>query len=323
MTSPLGQAQIAHARKKYIVSSGDDDNKRKTFAVKKTTIEQDYEAARAKDHVVYKRKGIWSRLFGTADLEYHNMRKNTIKLLAEKEVVLFRTALIEHRHKIKYAEEVREFDEEWSLRMINARGSNAHTMQKRVGVKYCFSSRAEEVMKKQIELITRDCIEEGRNLKKLPPSLRGPELLRLFILDVIGRNTKVSQVIRHKLYKDVEHFVVSWTMKCVAIAMLFAINLYFVFTVLLYGNDKGYAWQRAWLGTFVVNVLIDVFFSGVVVAFFIHYWIPLHVAKDAGKVRDVLKTVVDQVFNNENFSGSGSDKLKFSASDYFFTSVKN
>ena len=42
--------------------------------------------------------------------------------------------------------------------------------------------------------------DELKRFRNLPPSLRGPELLRIFFLDVIGRDTRECKVLQNNLY---------------------------------------------------------------------------------------------------------------------------
>jgi hypothetical protein len=328
--SPLAMAQLTHARKKFVQRGGDTpaygdkgkvkDNTlvKKDARTRNAAIDEDFKVLTDELHTHYNR-GWWSKWFGSSSgLQSHQLQKNTIKSLAEKESQRFRTALLTHRNNIKFAEDVVEFDEMWKLTMIRANANT--TMQNRSGTRYYFGTKAEEVMKTKMEETVRDTVLKRKEVRDLAASLRGPELLRLFILDVLGRNTQVAQVMKHKLYKDVEHFVVSWTMKCLAVSAVFMMNLYFLFTILLYAGTKGYEWQTAWMFTFMINIIVDVLFTSVIVAFVIHYWIPDHVSGKAANIRNILLDVVHNIFDNKNFNDQ--NKFKFSSTDYYFVSSR-
>ena len=88
--------------------------------------------------------------------------------------------------------------------------------------------------------------------------------MRIFLIDMVGRHSVEARILKSKLYEDAEHYVVSWGIKCMTFSVIFMFNVYMIFMIMLYGANKGLEWQKAWLVTTVINVLIDVFFNYVI-----------------------------------------------------------
>jgi hypothetical protein len=88
--------------------------------------------------------------------------------------------------------------------------------------------------------------------------------------------------------------------------------------VMLYGANKGIAWQKAWLLTTILNVLIDIFFNYFCEGFILHFWIPSLISDQVHKVGISLKKLIGVLFSDE-FKNSKT-KHKFSSTEYMFLS---
>ena len=143
---------------------------------------------------------------------------------------------------MRVSEAVVDFDEHWNLTMIQ-HASQVSGASLKGNVRFYFGTKAQEAMNKSIKRCLHDSKIELKRFRNLPPSLRGPELLRIFFLDVIGRDTRECKVLKNNLYHDA-NYVVSWGMKCLVISFLFIFNLFMLYSILLYGASKGPTWQQ-------------------------------------------------------------------------------
>ena len=236
----------------------------------------------------------------------------------EAQIMLFRTNLLKHRNAMRIREAVQEFDKKWDLTMIND-GIGKSTALVKGEKKYYFGTKSQYVMNKSIGSCLKQSSVELKKFKQLPPSLRGPEILRIFLMDMIGRETEECKVLQNNLYDDF-NYVVSWLLKCFTIALVFILNLYMMYMILLYGATKGILWQNAWAINALINCCVDFFFSSNVEAIVVFYFIPSLVTKDVYKIQKKVSEIIDKMFSYNLTTKESSKRSTFSSTDYFFLS---
>jgi hypothetical protein len=255
-----------------------------------------------------------------AGLEIRTRDRKMLTEITQSAIARFRHNLLRHRHSLEYKEKVREFDSAWHLSMIRGDGVNKsdHSHQ------YFFSSSAEAIMNDELEDTMKNAKKQYRLIKKLPPSFRGAELLRRFVLDVVGRRTEAGVILKNQLYQDVDKRVVSWTIKCSVAAMMFVVQLYFIFSVLLYGANKGRDWQIALITSMMLNFVIEQLVTSLVTTFVLMYAIPSIVADDIKKARQSIHDHIQQLFAVGGDARATMDRVlkqsQFSAGEYMFSS---
>ena len=236
---------------------------------------------------------------------------------ADAQILLFRVGLLKHRNAMRISEAVVDFDDKWNLTMIqHSRGASGTV---KGNVRFYFGTKSQQAMDKSIKACLQDSKVELKRFQSLPSSLRGPELLRIFFLDVIGRDTREYKVLQNNLYQNA-NYVVSWAMKCLAVALLFMFNLFMLYSILLYGASKGFLWQEAWALTAALNLCIDVFLNSFSEAFLLFYFIPALVTKDVLKVQRTVLAVIEKMFTQQLGNKGNAKKSEFSSTDYFYMS---
>jgi hypothetical protein len=122
------------------------------------------------------------------------------------------------------------------------------------------------------------CLETKKHIDKLstaPAVEAGLEILHLFILDLLGRDTAVAKIFLSKSEEDFRHsMVVSRGTKLFAWCLVVVLNLLFVFFSLLRGIQRGDDWQRLYLLACVVQFLVEFLFYETTECAFIHFIIP-------------------------------------------------
>jgi hypothetical protein len=95
------------------------------------------------------------------------------------------------------------------------------------------------------------------------------------------------------------------------------INFYFVYAGILYAKGKDSKWQWTWVAAFMLNLLIDVMYTGIVEVLIIYYIIPTSITDSTNLLRQKLDSLVSELTESEE---GGSNLQKFSITDYFFVS---
>ena len=99
----------------------------------------------------------------------------------------------------------------------------------------------EEALRTELAAVVEESNKWKKKMKKAPTSHKGVYLLELFVKDLIGRTSRKSKIFLNQVQtKHVEDkFVVTWGAKCLAITALILLNIFFIFTCMLYGRRQG------------------------------------------------------------------------------------
>jgi hypothetical protein len=254
----------------------------------------------------------------------------------------FLSILIKHRNKIKINSQRMDFNNEWSLLSDedNFIQEPCKISIKRFQRKYgkssskcnIFSSKVDEnvtikkVISNEIEYVKEHSSKLASKLKNSTSSAAGAELIKLFVFDILGRDTNESILLEKKLGKKLRNKkVVSMTMKSLTGTGVFVLNLYFFFTCLLYGHAKGRSWQIGWMYMCITNFIADILVTRVFQSFLLDFAIPNTVSSSASKIRDQIYDLVLQLCrdneNQDNKTNNNKNK-SFSAPDYLFISTQ-
>lgn len=87
----------------------------------------------------------------------------------------------------------------------------------------------------------------------------GLEILHLFVLDVMGRDSAASKIFTTKSREDFRHsMVVTKFAKGLAWLLVIMLNFFFVYFSMLRGLQRGGRWQMVYLGACITQVLIEI-----------------------------------------------------------------
>jgi hypothetical protein len=139
------------------------------------------------------------------------------------------------------------------------------------------------------------------------PAHRGVEILQLFLCDAIGRHSSEARVFRNISNPFDTDFVTTNGFKGIAMAVIVLLDLYFVFSCMLYGANKGMEWQYGWAIGCGVNFVLDVFVKQVNIALVVHYLVPSAILAQSDAARDALMAAIHAYCRDQQFGMSFGD----------------
>ena len=103
------------------------------------------------------------------------------------------------------------------------------------------NEQAMTALEEELNEVQKASEDWKKTLKQAPPAAQGIRLLQLFVQDLIGRKSRQSQVFGNHLEEQQleEKMVMSLGAKALAMATIVLMNLYFVFSCMLYGRTNG------------------------------------------------------------------------------------
>jgi hypothetical protein len=145
--------------------------------------------------------------------------------------------------------EVREFDAQWGVGKVGGEVSE-----------YSFLPTAEEAIKAELKAVELEAAAVSEALSNYSLHSAGVEILHLFMLDLLGRNTAAAKIFREKSREEFpdHHAAVSALQKYAATSLLLSLNAYFLYFILQKGMEKSQAWQLQYLICTAIQVAISV-----------------------------------------------------------------
>ena len=158
---------------------------------------------------------------------------------------------------------------------------------------------AEELIQAEMQFVKQEVQAKYEKLRFATDVQTGVELLHLFVLDLLGRDTPVAKIFLTKSEEDFRHtMVVSYWMKVAAWVAVVIINLFFVYFSMLRGLERGQRWQNLFLMACIVQFIIEVFFYETSECAIVHYYIPNLAKKEVQSVSFTLHQAVQKICTN-------------------------
>ena len=221
--------------------------------------------------------------------------------------------------------ELIEFDQQWCI---------DETGNFPVGKSLHFSlsahySRVQAVIAREILKVRRLSVLKIDKLKLATDEHVGLELLHLFVLDLLGRDTPAAQIFEQRSEEDFKRMsVVSVSAKCVAAVLLLLMNFFFAYYSVLYGFLHGLGWQRNYLIVCTVQLIVEVFINETLEVLWVHVLAPKLVREEVQTAVKAVVDLVNKMFTQElNSSLVDKDKGKndrnneLNVPDYLFVST--
>jgi hypothetical protein len=158
-------------------------------------------------------------------------------------------------------------------------------------------------------------------MKKMPRSMCGAELMKLFFLDIVGSSSVHAKILQEGVNEGVlnKKRVVTWSMKCLVIGGLIILNLFFVYTSLLYAANRDLHWQYAWVTNAVINIIIEVLFGPCLETFVLDCIIPGTIAVSVERAKKEVSKQVKRLCEGKSASLTATTrKFPDIQSKYFF-----
>ena len=220
--------------------------------------------------------------------------------------------------------EIAEFDLQWSIDSEEKFIKKQHLFFGCFPVEYGVTV----VIEKEMQRVQQLSQLKIKKLKLATDEHAGLELLHLFVLDLLGRDTPAAQIFEQRSEEDFKRMsVVSFSAKCVAAVLLLLMNFFFAYFSVLYGFLHGLGWQRNYLVVCAVQLIVEVFINETLEVLWVHVLAPKLVREEVQSAVRAVIDLVNKMFSRE-LSSSLTDKNKDKRShelnvpDYLFVSAK-
>mmetsp|Transcript_29297 Transcript_29297/g.49447 ORF Transcript_29297/g.49447 Transcript_29297/m.49447 type:complete len:2221 (+) Transcript_29297:134-6796(+) len=157
-------------------------------------------------------------------------------------------------------------------------------------------SRMEEVIKAELELVQSESHTKHEKLRLASDHQVGLEILHLFVLDLLGRDTPIAKIFLAKSEEDFRHeMVVTPQVKIAAWAVVVMLNFFFIFFSLLRAIERGTEWQKLFAMACVLQFFVEILFYETTECAIVNFLIPDLVKKEVVAVGDALRMTITKV----------------------------
>ena len=161
----------------------------------------------------------------------------------------------------------------------------------------------------EISKVQEKSSELYSSLKNTPSHICGVEILKLFFIDLLGRDSEEAKIFESTFESNLKAKpVVSIYLKVAMLLLMVGLNVYFVYMSLLYCSDKSHDWQFHWFWTFVSNVGIDLSFNCISEAYILKYLVPMTINSKIGN--DIIIITVDYYYNYNHYHRSTTQEAE-------------
>ena len=157
-------------------------------------------------------------------------------------------------------------------------------------------SRVEEVIKSELEFVQKQSHMKYDKLRTANDQQIGLEILHLFVLDLLGRDTPVAKIFLAKSEEDFRHeFVVTRQAKIVAWVVVILLNFFFILFSLLRGIERGTEWQKLFAMACALQFVLEIVFYETTECLIVNFTIPDLVKTEVVAVGNALRSTITQV----------------------------
>eukprot|EP00597_Dinobryon_sp_UTEXLB2267_P010249 CAMPEP_0170104498 /NCGR_PEP_ID=MMETSP0020_2-20130122/4173_1 /TAXON_ID=98059 /ORGANISM="Dinobryon sp., Strain UTEXLB2267" /LENGTH=1127 /DNA_ID=CAMNT_0010328363 /DNA_START=712 /DNA_END=4092 /DNA_ORIENTATION=+ len=179
---------------------------------------------------------------------------------------------------------------------------------------------------RELELVKQTTQQKVNKLKLATDDHTGLEILHLFVLDLLGRDTPAANIFTKKSDEDFRHTrVVTMQMKIVAGLILFCLNVFFAYYSILFGFTHGIGWQREYLFACIAQMLIEVFINESLECIWMNFFVPTLVSSEVQSATGIIIDTVNQLCKVHDDDTNGgkvvASKHLLNAPDYLFVST--
>jgi hypothetical protein len=172
---------------------------------------------------------------------------------------------------------------------------------------------------RDIEIATRITQHAQTKLAQSRDAHIGLEIMHLFIIDLLGRDTATAKIFKQKTEENFRHtFTVTPLAKTVAFVCIAFINLFMLYYFLLTAATRDIYFQGTFVIACIIQLTFEIFVFETVEIAWVHYIVPHLAVKDIQLAIRELKNQISHAF---------SVSLKeienpLDASEYFFVSAR-
>jgi hypothetical protein len=220
---------------------------------------------------------------------------NNDKMLTN--TVIFRSLVedINCQRKLLRPTEVEEFDEVWGIDPSGSFHSNYEGNMFGY-LNNLYNNRSDAKIAREITRVQRESKDRVSKLYSYPDENIGLEILHLFVLDILGRDTRAANIFSNKCDEDFKKTkAASWSSKALASAVLVLINCFFLYYAMIKGYVKGIEWQRAYMSACVIQFVMEIFLIESIECLWINYMVPSLVAAEVTSALNALNDSINQI----------------------------
>jgi hypothetical protein len=209
-----------------------------------------------------------------------------------------------------------EFDNEWG---IDPMGN--FLKQTKYNYKLCSYTTidTELILRNELDVILCETSKKLEKFKYLNDKNIGLEMLHIFILDLLGRDSIAAKIFITKTNEDYSYTkTVSARTKGIAWLSIIIMNLFFIYYSIIRGIIRGKSWQYAYLSGCIAQILFEIIIAETFEITWVHFFIPNLVSNE---VKNVWDTIMKTINNITTIEQSDSEYF-FNASQYLFVSNK-
>jgi hypothetical protein len=181
------------------------------------------------------------------------------------------------------ARETKIYDEQWG---VLADGADTFTIH----------PEAADCIEAAVRESSKEASRMDRALGNYSLQHAGLEMLHLFMLDLLGRNTIAAKIFREKFGEEFGHSrVVVDKQKYFAAAALLALNAFFIYFVMIKGVQKGRDWQVQYVACCMVQMGVDLLLFETIECAWLNFLVPQYVHKEVASAAEKLRSLTQRV----------------------------
>jgi hypothetical protein len=124
----------------------------------------------------------------------------------------------------------------------------------------------------------------------------GLEMLHLFMLDLLSRNTVAAKVFREKFGEEFGHSrTVVELQKYFAAVALLALNAFFIYFVMIKGVQKGRDWQVRYVTCCLIQVGVDILLFETIECAWLNFLVPQYVHEEVASAAEKLRSLTQRI----------------------------
>lgn len=141
--------------------------------------------------------------------------------------------------------------------------------------------------------------------------IAGTKLLRQFFGECLGSDLAKTAILENQFeFSEVQSTrIVSWGMKCFAIAGVLVVNLCCMYGCLIYGYTKGHAWQTQWHSSATFALVTQILFYDATTVFVLHFLIPELIRRDAWEAETKIEQLISGVCVSHSADGISQSNI--------------
>jgi len=186
--------------------------------------------------------------------------------------------------------EVKHFDTQWSICLDEDSNLGMYNIERSKNIGD--GSKLSSIEKTVLNVIYETKVSAAKEVKKLKfaqDSHIGLEIMHMFVIDLLGRDTPAAKIFAAKAEEDFTFAtVVTRFVKGCLISCVLLMNMFFIYFTLLRSFERGLHFQRGFIGACVIQFVIEILLFQTIECAFVNFVVPNLIAD---QVRGVVRAV--------------------------------